>query len=307
MIDRLIYKFDDACDRRAKRSRKEPRRRRSRRQVKSVGVAAIGHVTFEDEQELTPSPSLEAAMLRVGELCARSKKCAGVLFTIDEIQNIDLLAARTLGHAFQLASRRKRLPLAVIGAGLPEMLHTILEDPGATFLRRLDRWSVDPLGDADSERALSVVFDDRGLQIEPNALDVVIKKSAGSPYFLQLVGWHAWDDMHSGSTSKGTVTRQILESACEQADETFKENVLAPIWRDLSDVEKRFMVAMSVDSEMTKTRDVARRLGKSSQYVNVYRRRLIDKRVISSPQHGSIQSTHPGLLEMAANSIIGGE
>ncbi len=44
---------------------------------------------------------------------------------------------------------------------------------------------------------------------------------------------------------------------------------------DLSDVDREYLVAMAVDDGPSRTADVAARLGKSAQYANTYRGRLL--------------------------------
>ena len=60
------------------------------------------------------------------------------------------------------------------------------------------------------------------------------------------------------------------------------------MWRDLSDGSRRFLAAMALDDGVSRTADIAARLGVSSEYVGVYRSRLMKSGMVAPAGHGRL-------------------
>lgn len=58
-----------------------------------------------------------------------------------------------------------------------------------------------------------------------------------------------------------------------------------------------YLEAMSVDDGPSSTADIARRMGETMDYANIYRQRLLDEHVISSPARGTADFAIPFLRE----------
>ena len=68
--------------------------------------------------------------------------------------------------------------------------------------------------------------------------------------------------------------------------------VFAPTWRTLSEVDRRFLLAMAQDDAESKLTDIADRLGVDTSYAGVYRQRLLRAGMIRPAGWGRITLAH---------------
>ena len=88
---------------------------------------------------------------------------------------------------------------------------------------------------------------------------------------IQLVGFHSWQaDVRSPH-----ITPEHTATGITEARRRIGRMVIAPTWRTLSEVDRRFLLAMAQDDGESKLTDIADRLGVSTKYASVYRQRLI--------------------------------
>lgn len=119
----------------------------------------------------------------------------------------------------------------------------------------------------------------------PEAVEYAVAASQGYPFMIQLVGYHAWE---AASDPRAEVTLQDVEIGAEAARRQMGQLVIAPMWRDVSDGSRRFLAAMALDDGVSRTADIAARLDVSSEYVGVYRRRLMRSGLIAPAGHGRL-------------------
>lgn len=87
---------------------------------------------------------------------------------------------------------QEQLPVPVVGAGLPQLQGRmgggkILR--GTTFRFSSDR----PPRSPDARDAIVRPAENEGAEVLDEAVDLIIEKTQGYPYFLQEWGKHAWD------------------------------------------------------------------------------------------------------------------
>jgi len=278
------------------------RRRLRKLSVDSVSLGGLSIQVAQDRPDPSGGASLEEEMTRLAVLCSQADtQPEAVLFTIDELQNIALVDARSLGMAYQMIAHRNELPVAFVGAGLAEIKDSILDDPGATFLRRLPRWELGRLDHVDTLLALQGGFSAGKCEIDHDVLVSAAELAGGFPYQIQLIGWHAWELARAeASDHRPVVTHAHIDSAAASAHETFHKDIFDPIWRRLTPPEQRFLKSMAMSGDPCRTRDVIQLMDESPQYVNVYRRRLINKGIIVSPANGRLSFAHPSLAALAS-------
>lgn len=261
---------------------------RIRGQIVGMRVAGLG-LDFERRPMTEPPQDLRAVLTKLGGLLQTTG--AGLLITIDEMQGADLDDIRRFGSIIQHVTRREERSIAFVGAGLPEIEDRFLSGDAATFLQRCSRRDIGPLDDRAATEALAVPIQDRQASIAPDALQAAVRAVSGYAFMAQLVGFQIWKaaaDPFAGITV-GEAAVGIAE-----AEKQMERLVLAPIWKNLSDVDRRFLVAMAQDPEESQMSDVANRLGVTVGYAGVYRRRLIRAGMITSPRKGWIAFTHHG-------------
>lgn len=115
--------------------------------------------------------------------------------------------------------------------------------------------------------------------------------SQGYPYLVQLAGDFAW--RASGSAS--TISLANAEAAHGRAVTAVERRVISRVYQDLSDMDQRFVEAMAVDPGRSKIADIVRRLGVSDQYVQVYKKRLIESGYVQGDGRGHVVFSLPYL------------
>lgn len=88
-----------------------------------------------------------------------------------------------------------------------------------------------------------------------------------------------------------------MTAGIEQARIRLGSLVHAPALRELSEVDRTYLLAMAQDSRPSRSSEVARRMGKSDQYASVYRARLIAAGMIEPAGHGSVRFAIPYLRD----------
>jgi len=78
-----------------------------------------------------------------------------------------------------------------------------------------------------------------------------------------------------------------------EADHAMLEQIVKPIWSGLSDMERAFLSALSLDDTDSETTRVARRLQRSPNYAQTYRRRLIDAGAVEPAGRGKVRFSYP--------------
>lgn len=263
----------------------------SGRQVRSVRVAGLG-VEFEpatgtEPSETEPVEDLRSALSALGD--ALSDRETGLLITLDELLGADLNAVRQFGSVMQLVCRRERRPIAFMGAALPQLEDELESDDAATFLQRCARYDVGSLDQAATRLAISKPIEDRSASIATEALNRAVEASSGYAFMVQLVGFHSWEAAADPSSG---ITAGEVSVGIDKARGRVARLVLGPTWRGLSDVDRRFLLAMARDDGESRLADVADRLGVNTNYAGVYRHRLIRAGMIVATGRGRIDLAH---------------
>jgi hypothetical protein len=217
---------------------------------------------------------------------------AGLVLMIDEIQAADGEELRKLGEVVQHCYREQR-PLALIAAGLSSPVRDLLDQSGTTFLRRAEHLHVGKIAASDVRDALAQTVTEAGRHIEGEAMDIAVRAIDGYPYMLQLVGHRMWKQRPEAETiSAGDAMRGVEESVRRLGG-----NVHSPALRQLSVVDRTYLLAMARDDGPSLTTEVAARMKVTPQYANVYRSRLLDDGIIEAPARGQVTFTLPYLRE----------
>ena len=267
----------------------------SRTRITGVQAGGFG-LDLDREPTTTPQPELRALLREAGDILATNQ--TGLLITIDEMQACDLAEARELGAVLQHVTRREGRPVAFAGAALAQIEDTLLSDDAATFLQRCSRVTIDRIPDADVAHAIQEPIRANGGSIEPAALARAVNATSGYAFMIQLVGFHTWKaarDPASGITSGET------ERGIHDAERKIGRLVIAPTWNGLSDVDRRFLLAMARDDGPSQLATIATRLDCDTNYAGVYRHRLIKAGMITSPQRGRVDYAHHATRDWIRN------
>ena len=99
-----------------------------------------------------------------------------------------------MGFMLQSGQRliNEKHPLVILLAGTPD-LRSYLMNIEATFMTRSKRIYINLLTTKESKDALSKPFTDRGIEVEPQALEMMWSMTDNYPFFVQLVGAEVWE------------------------------------------------------------------------------------------------------------------
>jgi AAA ATPase domain len=114
-----------------------------------------------------------------------------VILALDEMQYLKVPEFAALIAAMHRVNQ-KSLPIGLFGAGLPQILG--LAGDAKSYAERLFQFvEIGPLSPPDADRALSEPIAHQGASIDQAAVDFIVQRSQGYPYFLQEWGFRTWN------------------------------------------------------------------------------------------------------------------
>ncbi len=264
--------------------------------------AKLASLKLGDIAEVQFSDSLEAAptwRIRMGELLdALAETDTGLLITVDEVRD-DLDEMIQLASAFQHFVRERR-KVALFMAGLPAHVSALLQDKSVSFLRRANFYNIGIVSDFEVEEALGKTFNEGGREATPEALKEAVQLIGGFPYMMQLVGYRAWN----ASPDSPLISEDDVLEGSRFARNDLQRKVFDTTFRELSKGDVRFLVAMLEDDGPSELADVARRLGKRSNYASQYKRRLQEQGIVGEVGQGRIRIELPMFKDYLRDQLL---
>lgn len=257
------------------------------RRLAAVNFAQIIGLEWDYEDSFQPNWRTRMSAL----LDKLSEKGVGLLITVDEVDP-SLSEMVQLASVYQLFVREQR-KVALLMAGLPSHVTQLLGDRTVSFLRRASQYHLERVTDHDVERAFKKTIEQAGGSIDDAALDAAVRAADGFPYMIQLVGFRSWQEAAGSSP----ITAENVEKGARAAVLDLRSRVLKATFDELSDGDLAFLEAMAGDEGGSLIADIQERLGKPSGHVSQYRRRLIDRGVITSAGRGRVAFDLPGARE----------
>ena len=173
-----------------------------------------------------------------------------MLFTVDEVDP-------TLDEMVQLAAFyqhfvREGRKVALLMAGLPHNISSLLNNKTVSFLRRSNRRALDRIPDGEVSAALVRTAQAGNRNVDAAALTAATESIGGFPFMLQLVGYYAWDENPRASTlDSADFARGI---AIAQQEMTYR--ILDATFAELSPGDLRFAAAMLEDEGDSRIADL---------------------------------------------------
>lgn len=231
------------------------------------------------EQDLTE-------LLLAAGMAAREAATVLSLF-VDELQYVDEDELAALITALHRAAQR-RTPVMLVGAGLPQLRGRM--GRAKSYAERLfDFPEIGPLAPEAARRAIEKPAQAEGVTIEGAALQRIIERTRGYPYFLQEWGKHAWDVAHESPIHLGDVERATA-TATAALDESF----FRVRFDRLTPSQRRYLRAMAeLGPGPHRSGDIARILRRPVTSLGPTRSQLIAKGMVWSPSHGDTDFTVP--------------
>ena len=113
-----------------------------------------------------------------------------VLLLMDEVMHYDLKSLRAVLQVSQFMIRKK-MPLAVILAGTPD-LESHLGKAEASFIARSKDIRINLFSDDEAADALRTPLANCGIEVEAKALEMMVALADNYPFFIQLIGEEVW-------------------------------------------------------------------------------------------------------------------
>ncbi len=233
----------------------------------SVKVASISR---RSKRRTTPLPNIEESLEIMG-LHAQSRGSA-VLVTVDEIHSGDVEELRSFASDMQRLIKRRLLPIAFVGAGLPNVRNLFQREKITFFLRCHD----EPIGSLNQSSVLSFLSNtltDAGREYTADAVMEMASASGGYPYKMQLIGDEAWKI--SGSRSK-VVDSVIADLAIREASNKLRQRVHESLWHDLPRSDQAILKAVAQHGGLVARRTLGASLPLESSHVTHRIKELVD-------------------------------
>lgn len=248
-----------------------------------VGLDAEPEAGLADNGDL--EIDLTALLQEVG-LAAKAAGTAVILF-IDELQYIRQDEFAALIAALHRCAQA-RLPITVVGAGLPQL--RALAGEAKSYAERLfDFPMIGPLSPEEAERALRKPAAEAGVEFSDDAVAEILDQTQGYPYFLQEWGNRSWDIAERSPITVDDVKRSTVEAVAALDESFFRVR-----FDRLTPAEKRYLRAMAgLGADPQRSGDIAAMLNKSVTALATLRQSLILKGMIWSPNHGTTAFTVP--------------
>lgn len=251
-----------------------------------AGTADSGNLEFD----------LSDLFVRVGEAAKSADK--GWALLIDEMQYLDEEELAALIVAIHRVNQ-KQLPVIMFGAGLPQI--AALSGDAKSYAERLFKYP--PVGALDQEAAVSAIKEpilEEGEQIENDALDLIVERTEGYPYFLQEWGYQAWD-----TAEHSPISRHDVERASEAALKRLDDGFFKVRFDRLTPKEREYVVAMAeLGQGPYRSSDVAEHLGEPPSKLGPRRAQIISKGMIYSPEYGDIAFTVPMFDDFLRRTMV---
>ena len=264
---------------------------RALRAFASAFKISVGDISLSVDPETGTADSgilefdLSDLFVRVGEAAQSADKAWTLL--IDEVQYLTAEELSALIVAIHRVNQ-KNLPVMFFGAGLPQV--AALSGDAKSYAERL--FDYPPVGALDDPAAIAAIrqpIEDEGESISDDALQIIITRTHGYPYFLQEWGYQAWN-----IADASPIDAVDLERASSAALRRLDEGFYRVRFDRLTPKEREYVIAMaSLGKGPYRSSDVADVLGESVQSLGPRRAKIINKGMIYSPAYGDIAFTVP--------------
>ena len=212
----------------------------------------------------------ETAIVRVLEHLAKQGK--RVLLTVDEVtssKNIKVFVS-----TFQILVRQN-LPVFLLMTGLYDNIRNLQNEKSLTFLYRAPRLALGPLSLLEIERKYKAVF-----ALEEKGAKEMARLTCGYAFAFQALGFLTC--RHGGDYKKALDDYRFY----------LEEYSYNKIWSGLSSQDREVVYGIA-KAKSGETGDVLLSCGLDGNHFNPYRKRLLDKGIITSPMRGRIAFALP--------------
>ena len=194
----------------------------------------------ERKSETRAGPSVRDTLEMLGR--AAEEQGTGVLLTVDELHAGEHHEMVRLAADLQHVVARQEMPVAFVGAALPEVLCCMLRDPRLSFFRRCDQYTIGAVSDEEARLFFEQGISDGGGTITAEARELLVRHADGYPYKMQLLGHWAWRHADAPFADIDVADADFAET---QASSFIRDRVHAHIWLNISHNERALVRAVA--------------------------------------------------------------
>lgn len=228
-----------------------------------LGIGAVSMT--KNALELSAKSVLK---MKLQELTDKGKH---VLFLLDEVTNNEYI--KEFSEEFQIWLREKYSVFLVM-AGLYNNINNLQNENTLTFLYRAPKIMLGPLDIPSIAARYKKIFE---ISIEDAA--AMAKLTKGYSFAFQILGDLAW--------RKGCYINNIIDDY----DALLSSYAYEKIWFELSEKDKE--VCKIIAKGTGNIGEIKEKMGVSSQYINAYRKRLIERGIIKRESYGIVSFELP--------------
>lgn len=262
--------------------------------VFKIEFAGLGiGVEADDEPGLADSGDIQYDLPDLFLIIGRAAQAAkrGWLLLIDEVQYLsdsDLAALIVAMHRMA----QEGLPVILVGAGLPQIAK--LAGEAKSYAERLFQYPAVGALDRDSAaQAVEKPILEEGATIAPEALDMIVTRTQGYPFFLQEWGSVVWNHADGPMITVADVEQSYAETLALLDEGFFKVRI-----DRLTKAEVQFVKAMAGLGEGPYAMaDIAKTMGRTLSSLGPARANIISKGMIYSSDHGYLDFSVPLFAE----------
>lgn len=254
----------------------------------SIG-ASVGVVSAKVDLE-PPARDLRALVRSV------AKANRGLFIAVDEVQDAPVDEMREIASTVQLLIG-ERANVALAFAGLPVGVMNLINGKALTFLRRALPEELGPINQVEVAVSLQDSFAATGLEVGGDRLASVARATKGYAYLIQLIGYYVWQRANLHRQKSHEVSETDVETGIAIAAARFHDAVHEPAIARLGLSDIQYLLAMCEDKRVSKSADIAKRIGKRTSEISTIRARLLQREVIQAPQRGYVEFAVPDLAE----------
>jgi hypothetical protein len=250
-------------------------------------------VGVEPEPGLAETGDLQYDLPDLFTLIGKAAQAAGRgwLLLIDEVQYLsgsDLSALIVALHRMS----QDGLPVLMVGAGLPQIAR--LAGEAKSYSERLFQFpAVGPLDPVSAGQAVEKPILEEEATISPEALQAIVERTKGYPFFLQEWASVVWNNSDGPGVTFDDVDRSYAETLARLDEGFFKVRI-----DRLTKAEVQFVKAMALlgDGPYSMA-DIAKSMGRTQQSLGPTRASVISKGMIFSADHGYLDFSVPLFAE----------
>ena len=202
---------------------------------------------------------------------------------VTDIENVlELMLENIKKHNKRLLiSVDEDYPIFLLMTGLFENIYDLQNDKALTFLYRAPKIMLEPLSFTAVRKHYMDIF-----ELDQREADKMAALTKGYPFAFQVLGYLYWENRDD----------HTIEDILPEYDQCLDEYVYSKIWSELSELDKKILLEISVSGE-EKVKEIREKLDMNSGLFSVYRDRLKRKGVIDTSEYGKITLTLPRFEE----------